>query len=117
VAEELSIPSRGYSEAYFTGLRVIGHLAPSTRFRVVSWPVQIRANNLRFFCLIKHKNVRVAGELLFHQPQALQHCYMCPAGVAMGQTKFSVGTITRTTRLGSRVEVLAKRKPAFVSAV
>jgi hypothetical protein len=28
VAEELSIPSRGYSEAHFTGLRVTGHLAP-----------------------------------------------------------------------------------------
>ena len=66
-------------------------LAPSTRFRVVSWPVQIRANNLRFFCLIKHKNVPVAGELLFHQPQGLQHCYMRPAGAAMGQTTFSVG--------------------------
>jgi hypothetical protein len=88
VAEELSIPSRGYSEAYFTGLRSTGHFAPSTRFRVVSWPVQIRANNLRFFCLIKHKNVPLGvnrwGFVLLttsdlRQSVAVSHCPRIPA--------------------------------------
>jgi hypothetical protein len=34
----------------------------------------------------------VAGELSFHQPQGLQHCFMRSAGAAMGQTKFSART-------------------------
>jgi hypothetical protein len=48
------------------------------------------------------RNAAVAGELLFHQPQGLQHCYMRPAGAAMGKTKFSVETVPWTRRFRAR---------------